>query len=157
MACQQSWQHVWSCAHTYQQPTEPFAHCQAPACDDCNTHSSELPKEGTCNHAAGPASTCPALCRYAGYCDINFFSTTLSRFRAILQHQWCLMGNVICYWQLLGLASSCRLIMLLVFELLNSGLHASTRQLTSLHTACMHRQGSEQVCIMNHKPTEDCY
>lgn len=121
------------------------------------TWHSELPKEGTCNHAAGPASTCPALCRYAGYCDINFFSTTLSRFRAILQHQWCLMGNVICYWILLGLASSCRLIVLLVFELLNSGLHASTRQLTSLHTACMHRQGSEQVCIMNHKPTEDCY
>ena len=57
VACQQLWQHVGSCAHTCQQPTEPFAHCQAPACDDCNTHSSELPKEGTCNHAAGPAPT----------------------------------------------------------------------------------------------------
>ncbi len=140
VACQQLWQHVWSCAHTCQQPMEPFAHCQAPECDDCNTRSSELLRGGTCDHVAGPAPT--STLQICGLLEHRNF--------VMMQHLWCLMRDAMCYWQLLGRAGSCRLILLLVcnvfplFELLNDGLHAyATRQRTSLHMACMHQRGSE--------------
>ena len=124
VACQQLWQHVGSCAHTCQPPTEPFAHCQAPACDDCNAHSSGLPKEGTCSHAAGPATT---------YTLAIILAIVLSIFYNC-EASMCLRRNAMCYLQLLGLAGSCRLFLLLVcimfslLELLNEGLHVSTQQ-----------------------------
>jgi len=68
-----------------------------------------------------------------------------------------------CYWQLLGLAGSYRLIVLLVcvvlrlFEVLNDGLHASTHQCTNLHMACKHQQGSEEIHSMSHNSAVDCY
>lgn len=123
VACQQPWQHVWSCAHTCQRPTEPFAHCQAPACDDRNNRSSELSKEGTCDHAAGPAPPCrPQLCRLLHHQEF-----------VITQHQWCLRRNAMCHLQLL-----CKQLLMLCIAL--------PHYLNCSIMACLHQHSSEQVC-----------